>query len=52
MELPLDSLSTAGGTPPLGYLAGRVVTPASPGIPPREGEAGPRCFAFPLLSLQ
>jgi hypothetical protein len=25
---------------PRGYLAGRVVTPASPGRPPREGEAG------------
>jgi hypothetical protein len=33
-------LSTAGGTPPLGYPAGRVVTPASPDRPPREGEAG------------
>jgi hypothetical protein len=33
-------LSTAGGTPPLGYLARRVVTPASPGRPPREGGAG------------
>jgi hypothetical protein len=33
-------LSTAGGTPPLGYPAGRVVTPASPGRPPREGGAG------------
>jgi hypothetical protein len=25
-------LSTAGGTPPLGYPAGRVVTPASPSV--------------------
>jgi hypothetical protein len=35
-------LLTASGTPPLGYLAGRVVTPASPDRPPREGEAGHR----------
>jgi hypothetical protein len=32
-------LSTAGGTSPPGYSAGRVVTPASPGRRPREGEA-------------
>jgi hypothetical protein len=32
--------STAGGTPPLGYPAGRVVTPASPGRPPSRGGAG------------
>ena len=36
-------LSTAGGTPLLGYPAGRVVTPASPVRPPREEEAGHRC---------
>jgi hypothetical protein len=30
-------LSTAGGTPPLGYPAGRVVTPASPDRPPPRG---------------
>jgi hypothetical protein len=32
------SLSASGGTPPLGYPAGRVVTPASLGRGGREGE--------------
>jgi hypothetical protein len=40
VEPPLDSwwCPTAAGFP-----AGRVDTPASPGRPPREGEAGHRC---------
>jgi hypothetical protein len=36
----ISGASTAGGNPPLGYPAGRVVTSASPGRPPREGKAG------------
>jgi hypothetical protein len=40
-------VSAAGGSPPLGYPAGRVVTPASPDRPPREGEAGHRRWVPP-----
>jgi hypothetical protein len=50
--------STAGGTPMLGYPAGRVDTPASPGRPPREKEAGHRCCvstavpSVPILTVK
>jgi hypothetical protein len=44
-------LSTAGGTPPRGYLAGRVVMPASPVRFPSRGGSRAIDVAFPLLCL-
>jgi hypothetical protein len=44
-------LSTAGGTPLLGYPAGVWTRPPAQADPPREGEAGRIDVAFPLLSL-